>query len=278
MRIAIEHVTRLDYDGEATDAIAEVRLGPRNDEDQQVTDHTLTVTPQASISQYVDGFGNNVHVVAISRPHRFSEYHARSETRTFLADPFAVPPTAPTPLTAAEEVDYLQPSPFVPSLPEFVHLGERFHPQSEADTFEAARRLSEFVYNEFRYVKDATTIDTPVATVLHDRRGVCQDFAHVLLGLCRASGIPARYVSGYIASRASDERRGAEASHAWVEAWTPTHGWRGFDAANNLVVNDLYVKMAIGRDYGDAAPNRGSFRGIARESLSVSVSTKILEA
>ncbi len=278
MRIAIEHVTRLDYDGEATDAIAEVRVGPRNDGDQQVNDYELAVNPQASITEYVDGFGNHVHVVAISRPHRFAEYHARSETRTFLADPFAVPLAAPAPLTPAEQIDYLQPSPFVPSLAEFATLGERLHPQSQADTFEAARRLSEFVYNGFRYVKDATTIDTPVATVLHDRRGVCQDFAHVLLGLCRAAGIAARYVSGYVASRAADERRGAEASHAWVEAWTPTHGWRGFDPANNLVVNDLYVKMAIGRDYSDAAPNRGSFRGLARESLTVSVRTKILDA
>jgi len=104
---------------------------------------------------------------------------------------------------------------------------------------------------------------------------VCQDFAHLLLGLCRSIQIPARYVSGYIVADTNGPRRGIRASHAWVEAFTPTHGWRGFDPTNDLVASSYHVKLAIGRDYSDIPPHRGTFRGPAQEQLSVEVSTVV---
>ena len=156
------------------------------------------------------------------------------------------------------------------------------------------------VYREFQYEQHVTSVATTVPEVLKGRTGVCQDFAHVMIGLCRAIGVPARYVSGYIvpASSARPQQsqtmgtmsqfqtfggalspsRGAGASHAWIEAFTPTHGWRGFDPTNNLLASTYHVKMGIGRDYNDVPPTRGTFRGIAEEKLAVEVETRILDA
>ena len=107
---------------------------------------------------------------------------------------------------------------------------------------------------------------------------MCQDFAHLLIGLCRALQIPARYVSGYIVTLGARWRpsRGGGASHAWVEAFTPSHGWRGFDPTNNLLANDRYIKIAIGRDYHDVPPTRGTYRGAAVGNLGVAVSTRVV--
>jgi transglutaminase-like putative cysteine protease len=120
-----------------------------------------------------------------------------------------------------------------------------------------------------------------VAQIVKDRQGVCQDFAHLLIGLCRAIDIPARYTSGYIVVNGNTESsaptRGSDASHAWVEAFTPTHGWRGFDPTNNLVANDRYVKIAIGRDYHDVPPTRGTYQGGGTERLTVAVTVRAID-
>ena len=124
---------------------------------------------------------------------------------------------------------------------------------------------------------EATSTTTTVAEVLDGRAGVCQDFAHVLIGLCRSVGLPARYVSGYVLVGNGDpDSIHVSASHAWAEVYSPTHGWRGFDPANNIVASEQHVKMAIGRDYGDVPPTHGTFRGLAETTLDVEVSVRKL--
>jgi transglutaminase-like putative cysteine protease len=126
-----------------------------------------------------------------------------------------------------------------------------------------------------------TDVTTSIEQIVAGRQGVCQDFAHLLLGMCRAIGIPSRYASGYIVERdqsgAGTPSRGVGASHAWVEAFTPTHGWRGFDPTNNLVANDYYVKIAVGRDYSDVPPTRGTYHGGPDEHLSVAVTARAID-
>jgi transglutaminase-like putative cysteine protease len=170
-------------------------------------------------------------------------------------------------------VDFLSPSPMVPALPEFVVLAEPLRPANAEATFDAVRALSRLVHETFAYQRNVTTVATTVAEVMRLRTGVCQDFAHVLIGLCRAAGVPARYVSGYTVAElpAGDGASRDQASHAWVEAYTPTHGWRGLDATNDVVVGDAHVKVAVGRDYADVSPTRGSFRGNAAQRLGVTV-------
>jgi len=96
------------------------------------------------------------------------------------------------------------------------------------------------------------------------RKGVCQDFAHMMIAVCRAMGVPARYVSGYILSRPERSARGGGASHAWCEALVAGHGWRGFDPTNDVLAADAHVKVAIGRDYHDVPPTRGCTAGLLR--------------
>ncbi|RYY60829.1 MAG: transglutaminase family protein [Chitinophagaceae bacterium] len=130
---------------------------------------------------------------------------------------------------------------------------------------------AEFVYKNFQYIKGITTIETTVREILEIRSGVCQDFAHLMLELLRNLDIPCRYVSGYICPN-KNGMRGEGATHAWVEAWIPNSGWAGIDPTNNVWVTDTHVKLAVGRNFTDCTPVKGTFKGLARQSLSVYVS------
>jgi transglutaminase-like putative cysteine protease len=211
----------------------------------------------------------------------FLQVTAESEVRTQLADPFELPKRSPVPLDPMELADGLDPSPLVPRLPALAEMAAPFRPADAVDSFEAVRKMTELIYHDFEYRQGVTDVHTSVAQILDNRQGVCQDFAHLLIGLCRAIDVPARYASGYIvvngATEADAPTRGSDASHAWVEAFTPTHGWRGFDPTNNLVANDRYVKIAIGRDYKDVPPTRGTYQGGGTERLTVAVTVRALD-
>jgi transglutaminase-like putative cysteine protease len=273
VKIRLVHVTRFDYSAEVVEGVMEVRLGPLSDGTQRWDRFSLSVTPTGSVRQYVDGFGNRTHLVTVGRAHRTLEVVTRSELSTTLENPFVLPSKPPRPLSPSEQVDFLSPSPLVPALPEFAELAASQRWDDADATFEGVRALSRQVHETFAYQRHVTTVGTTVAEVMRLRTGVCQDFAHVLIGLCRAAGVPARYVSGYTVADLPDGEaaRREQASHAWVEAYTPTHGWRGLDATNDVVVGDAHVKIAIGRDYADVSPTRGSFRGNAAQRLGVTV-------
>ncbi|HKH91272.1 MAG TPA: transglutaminase family protein [Gemmatimonadaceae bacterium] len=273
MKIRLVHVTRFDYSADVVEGVMEVRLGPLTDATQRWDRFTLGVSPSGSVRQFVDGFGNRTHLVTVGKPHRTLEVVTRSELSTTLENPFAPPGKAPRPLSPSEQIDYLSPSPLVPALREFREMVAAHGWRTEEPTFERVRTLSRLVHESFTYQRNVTTVGTTVAEVMRLRSGVCQDFAHVLIGLCRAAGVPARYVSGYTVADLpeGDGGRREQASHAWVEAYTTTHGWRGLDATNDVVVGDAHVKIAIGRDYADVSPTRGSFRGNAAQRLGVTV-------
>jgi transglutaminase-like putative cysteine protease len=147
------------------------------------------------------------------------------------------------------------------------------------------------IHADFRYESHSTDIDTPLDTVLRERRGVCQDFAHLMAGVLRMRGLPARYVSGYLLTRAPDgdagagrEMQGADASHAWVQVWCPGTagvpasgagaGWLDLDPTNNVVPGSGHVRVAVGRDFGDVTPLRGVIRGGGHHRLTVGVTTR----
>ena len=114
-------------------------------------------------------------------------------------------------------------------------------------------------------------METQVDEIWKLKAGVCQDFAHVLLVMLRMVGIPARYVSGYICPE-NDELRGAGATHAWVEAYIPFHGWLGFDPTNNCIASDRHIRLAIGRSFTDCTPAKGTYKSSSEHTLGVSVS------
>ena len=298
MRVSITHTTRLAYAADVVEGVMDARLGPRSDSDQRWQEFDLRAMPFGAIRRYYDGFGNTAHLITLARPHDRVELVSQSVVETLLEDPFQLPSTLPPPLSPSERADYLMPSDTISADPALAEMAAPFMPAQPASVFESVHGLMELVYKGFTYEQDVTTVATTVPEVLKGRIGVCQDFAHVLIGLCRAINVPARYVSGYIVStraprsqsqtlgtmsqsQSSDgspnPSRGAGASHAWVEAYTPTHGWRGFDPTNNLLASTHHVKMAIGRDYNDVPPTRGTFRGTAEEKLTVEVVTRDLD-
>jgi transglutaminase-like putative cysteine protease len=281
MKVAVVHTTHLEYTSEVVEGVTEAHLGPRSDPHQNCQRFELRATPKASVNQYMDGFRNPTHLITVASAHTYLNVVATSRVETLLVDPFELPETSPRPLSYAEKADYLAPSGLVPTIAELEFLAAPFRPLTPEHTFPAVQSMMELVHQEFEYTSQVTTVATTVGEVLAQRRGVCQDFTHVLIGMCRSVDVAARYVSGYIVAdpRTSqgESPRGAEASHAWVEVYTPTHGWRGFDPTNNLLANEHYVKIAIGRDYADVPPTRGTYHGAAAEHLAVAVNTRILD-
>jgi len=277
MRITVEHRTQLAYSDDVVESVMDSRLGPRTDEHQRWISFDLRVEPTGSVRRYNDGFGNAAHLITIARPHRTIELVMRGEIETTLTDPFQPPRARPTALGPGDAMDFRSPSPLIPQVPELADLAKPF---AAIAPFDAVQALTHLVHERLDYRPDVTTVETSVTEVLTHSSGVCQDFAHVLIGLCRAIAIPARYVSGYILAGADPNapKRGAAASHAWVEAFTPTHGWRGFDPTNDVLASEHHVKMAVGRDYHDVPPTRGTFRGAADEELAVEVATKEVAA
>lgn len=281
MRVAVSHVTRLDFAAEVMESVMDAHLGPRDDADQSAERFELRLEPAGHVRRYQDGFANTAHLLTNTRPHAFLQVTAESEIRTQLADPFQMPGRAPEPLDPMELADGLDPSRLVPRLPVVQEMASPFRVADPADAFASVRNMTGMIYRDFTYRQGVTNVNTSVEHIVEDRQGVCQDFAHLLIGLCRAVGIPARYVSGYIVTNGnapgSAPTRGSDASHAWVEAFTPTHGWRGFDPTNNLLANDRYVKIAIGRDYHDVPPTRGTYQGGGAERLTVAVSVRAID-
>ncbi len=275
MKISLVHATELEYDTEVVESVMDTRVGPMTDQHQRWDRHEVSAKPAAAVRRYADGNGNAAHLVTLARPHRSLRLIMRGEVETLLEDPFASTPAGR--LTALERLDHVSASLLVPRHPGLDALASPHRPAGDVGAFESVQRLMHLVHEGFAYRPETTTVFTTATEMLTVGGGVCQDFAHLLIGLCRAIDIPARYVSGYIVTgeRRQEPHRGGGASHAWAEAYTTTHGWRGFDATNGLVAADRHVKMAIGRDYSDVPPTRGTYRGIAREAIRVQVVARV---
>lgn len=168
---------------------------------------------------------------------------------------------------------YILNSPLVTVFPELVDYAKPSFPPGRR-ILEALYDLMQRIYHDFAFVPGATTIATPLSEVLQQRRGVCQDFAHLMLGCVRAQGLAARYISGYIETLpppGKEKMVGSDASHAWCSVYIPQLGWLDFDPTNNLIPKDQHITIAWGRDYVDVAPLKGVFFSNGRHKLSVSV-------
>jgi transglutaminase-like putative cysteine protease len=142
---------------------------------------------------------------------------------------------------------------------------------------ELALRMLHLINEKFTYKKGITSAASPITDILDTRAGVCQDFTHLMIGLSRALGIPARYVSGLVHPDA-EKYRGFTQTHAWCELYFPSAGWVGFDPANNCIIGPNFVKVGVGRDFRDVPPNKGLYRGNAKEEIDVKVHSEPLAA
>ncbi len=180
-------------------------------------------------------------------------------------------------IAAGDYIEMLMPSHFGQStdlLEQFAHeLGvESREKARQRDPLEFVLNLNALLYSKIAYVPKSTSVDSPIDHALESRQGVCQDFAHIMIGLTRRIGIPCRYVSGYLFHKAGDKTRSAEgATHAWVETLLPGLGWVGLDPTNNVLAGERHVRTSVGRDYADVPPTKGVFKGSAESQLLVSV-------
>ena len=279
MDLSIRHRTTFVYEGKAHESVNEARLRPLDDATQVCRDFTLSVTPDADPRAYEDFYGNTVHYFEVFGHHTSLTVEATSIVATTPTDE-----RPPVPIVSWED---LQRSPDREMLAEFysptqyVPLDDAFRTEAEdalaggpTDVWADVRRLGEYINWRFTYMPMVTGVETPANRALELRRGVCQDFAHVHLGLCRSLGLPTRYVSGYFFNDKRPERE-AEASHAWIEAWLPDFGWVAYDPTHAREADERYVKIATGRDYADIRPVSGTYRGAPTRVLEVDVEVRV---
>lgn len=294
--LAVTHETRYDYAAPVTLAHHLAHLRPLDDAAQALEHHVLEIDPAPERRhESRDAAGNAQCHFSLVRPHRTLVVRASSRVRVaarFAAlDAARSPPwdalaqrlryVARAPFEPA--VEYAMPSPFVPRLqPVRDWAAPSFEPGRPAA--EAAMDLMHRLHADFEYESRSTRIDTPLLEAFGQRRGVCQDFAHLLACALRTMGLPARYVSGYLLTQVpGDEGRmvGADASHAWVQAWcpgtpgVPEDGWLDLDPTNDLVPGAGHVRVAVGRDFGDVTPLRGVIRSGGGHTMTVAVTTRL---
>jgi transglutaminase-like putative cysteine protease len=270
MKFEILHRTRYSYASPVRESFNEVRLQPVSNEHQQVESCLLKVLPSTRLRKYRDFYSNCVYHFEIPEPHPILTIESRLQvtTRPNSLLPRDARPAdiarLPESLQHERCYDFVQGSRYVELAPETWRLAvDATH--GERDAWQCALRLMEYVHGTLAYQPNSTHVHTHMRDVLAQRRGVCQDFAHVLLGLCRSLKIPALYVSGYLATQA------ASATHAWTEVFIPDVGWQGLDPTHNCQPDETYVKLAIGRDYADVAPVSGTYKGTTERTLSVEV-------
>ena len=269
MKLEIVHSTRYRYTGPIAETVMEVRLRPMDGNGQRCLEFDLDVSSGIKPRSYRDGYGNNVHYFNVVRPHARLIITSRSVVETgreLDADP-------------GEELvqDFLRFRSPVKDVPGVRELARR-HPiadlRSGPAVEQALDELTLTISREFAYDRAVTNVYSAVDDVLELKAGVCQDFAHLFSAAARAMGVPARYVSGYIHTPGGGGA--TSASHAWAEGWVPGRGWLGYDATHPVRTGENHVRVAVGRDYTDAAPTRGIYVGSATGTMDVGVRTREL--
>lgn len=278
MYYRIRHLTRFRYSEPVTESIMEVRMHPRTEALQRCLDYQLAVTPKANIHTYRDFLGNSIHHFDIPGAHSQLQIMAESlvEMKPWNPVPDSLPPSAWDDLdqavAAGDFWEMLLPSQYCRTTDLLESAAAELDATRRGDPLSLVVDLSSRIFRAFEYMPRSTRVDSPIGEALKQRRGVCQDFAHILIALARRLGIPSRYVSGYLHHRKQDHDRSDDgATHAWVECWLPELGWTGIDPTNNLVAGERHIRTAIGRDYADVPPTRGVFKGGAGTQLTVAV-------
>ena len=271
----IHHITRYDYDRPVKESVNEIKIFPFVVPEQEVLHQELIITGQPEVLTYTDYWGNKTGCFNLLQPHKEMVIESKLTVRTAIApEPSIALPSYVKDLELAigNDLHLLELVRTSPSSSEALmqsYIASFYSPEKTID--QIVKDCCAFIFTDFTYIKGITTIETTVDEIVAQKAGVCQDFAHVMLELLRMIGIPSRYVSGYICPN-KNGMRGEGATHAWVEAYIPNHGWIGIDPTNNVWATNNHVKLAVGRDFSDCTPAKGTFKGPARQSLSVYVS------
>lgn len=285
MFYSIRHVTRFRYSAPVRESVMELRMQPRSEGPQTLRSFQIATNPRAQLYAYTDHLGNAVYHFNLLREHEELRIEATAVVEIGQMRPL------PEKLDALEwgrynsfnlsddHFDMLEPSKFArpsPELESFMRIADLGKP--EGDPLTALKTLQRTIYDSFEYQSGVTEVNSPIEVALEQRRGVCQDFAHIMTAIGRAWRIPCRYVSGYLHHKGGRDRSAADATHAWVEAYLPSLGWVGFDPTNNITACERHIRAAVGRDYADVPPTRGTYKGGADSELSIAVSLEPTQA
>lgn len=272
------HRTRFEYPWPSSDSHNEVRLEPLSDGSQRLLEFKLTVEPVAKIFNFTVP-GGRVHHFNVQGAHSSLEIVAESLVETLISNPYdelnlLLPDWDAyfDPAFRLANIEFLTPSPYVSDHPGCREIAERIKKRTEASVASTVIDLSGEINYLLSYDPDATHVHSTLDEVIEGRAGVCQDFAHLMIGCCRSIGIPARYVSGFLyVANSESGLRGDHATHAWVDVLLPNGRWLGIDPTNQILANDHHIRLHTGRDYSEVTPTRGVYRGGQSTSLTVSV-------
>jgi transglutaminase-like putative cysteine protease len=281
---SVRHITKFRYKPAVRESVMELRMQPRSEGNQRCLSFELAVKPAATMMHYRDFLGNAVHHFDIAAGHTELTVKAQSLVEV-LSIPEPETAAAPTwseldTLVATDgHYEMLQPSAFARPTARLDELARELKIDRRGDLLRVMGEISQGIHEKFEYAPNSTKVDSPIDDALSVRKGVCQDFAHIMIALVRKLQVPCRYVSGYLFHTKDDQSMTSEgASHAWVEALLPKLGWVGFDPTNNLLCGDRHIRVAIGRDYAEVPPTRGVYKGGSESELSVSVTVALSDA
>ncbi len=290
MRYNISHRTtyKYAYSVSAGDHVA--CLMPRSTSLSKLLTNTVAISPEpATLTERSDYFGNTLCFFTVEEPHKELVVEARSEVSVQSdAAQQATLPWEESALPLAQDhspeglaaYQFQFESPRIRLRPQFAAYAlQSFTPRRPMR--DALLDLTQRIYTDFRFDAKATTVRTPAEEVFLKRQGVCQDFAHVGIACLRSINVAARYVSGYLRTYPPPGRPrliGADASHAWLSAYSIDAGWLDMDPTNNVAPTDGHVTLAWGRDYGDVSPLRGLILGGGGHTLKVEVDMEPIDA
>lgn len=284
MIYSVRHITKFRYNPAVRESVMEVRTQPRSEGNQRCLSFELNVKPAATIMQYRDFLGNTIHHFDIAASHTELTVKAQS-----VVEVLPVPAPGATQSGSWNDLDalvmtdgyyeMLLPSAYAKPTSLLEDLASELKVERRETPLPVLLNISEGIHQAFEYAPNSTKVDSPIDHALAERKGVCQDFAHIMIALVRKLRVPCRYVSGYLFHTKDDISVASEgASHAWVEALLPGLGWVGFDPTNNLLCGERHIRVAIGRDYAEVPPTRGVYKGGAESELSVSVTVALSDA
>lgn len=270
---SIHHITRYEYSQPVKESLNQIKIHPLICPTQEILQHDIIISHQPELHLYTDYWGNRTGIFTITEPHKSLSIESKLIVRTIeqpepsITNISVFNPIIPgndlllTELSLPEQISRQS---------EIIDIAKDIKKQRE-NYIDIIHASNEYIYRNFQYIKGITDYETTVDEILEHKSGVCQDFAHVLLQILRTLHIPCKYVSGYICPN-KNGMRGEGATHAWVEVWIPGYGWAGIDPTNNVWVKDTHVKLSTGRNFYDCSPAKGTFKGGAKQQLSVYVS------
>jgi transglutaminase-like putative cysteine protease len=270
---SIHHITRYEYSQPVKESLNQIKIHPLICPTQEILQHDVIISYHPELHLFTDYWGNRTGIFTITEPHKSLSIESKLVVRTIeqpepkMGNISLFDPIIPgndlflTELSLPEQISQQA---------DIVAIAEEIKKRSN-NYFDIIQSCNQYIYHHFQYIKGITDYETTVDEILKHKSGVCQDFAHVLLQILRTLHIPCKYVSGYICPN-KNGMRGEGATHAWVEAWIPGYGWAGIDPTNNVWVKDNHVKLSTGRNFYDCSPAKGTFKGGAKQHLSVYVS------